>query len=124
YRQGHGPATRGILMSTASDHEPRRRRWVSRTLIGLAALAAVGVAAAVVVPMLTAPPSASDADVPMGTLDTGDDEDMSTDPLAAVSPSTAAKLTDDEQAELARASTAVSELVAATDEIGVRGDGS
>ncbi|MGY1551420.1 hypothetical protein ACW5CM_06490 [Microbacterium sp. A588] len=111
-------------MNTSDEAQPRPRRWIPQTIAGLAAIAAVGIGIALVVPALTAPPSASEPDEVLASGDTGDDENMSEDPLTTVTPPTAAPLTGDEQVETERATDAVDALVAATDEIGLRGDGS
>lgn len=96
----------------------RPRRWLLWTIAGILAVAAVGVGAAVIVPKLTAP----SATEPAATTDEGDD--VSTDPLTSAPKPSTGPLSTDEAAEVARAEAAVDAIVAATDEIGQRGDGS
>ncbi|MGM7667958.1 hypothetical protein [Microbacterium sp. A93] len=111
-------------MNTQIEPDSKPRRWLPQAIAGLVAVAAVGIGIAVLVPTLTAPPSASEPDVILEEGDTGDDEDISEDPLATVAVPTTAPLTSDEQVEIERVNVAVDLIVAATDEIAQRGDGS
>lgn len=108
-------------MDEFADQERAPRRWVPQTIAGLLGVVAVGVGIALVVPTMTAPNASETA--PAEDVDTGDDEDISEDPIAAAA-ATPAPMSSDEDAEVARATVAVDALVAAGDEIAQRGDGS
>lgn len=110
-------------MSTSTESDRKSRRWMMWTITGALAAAAIGIGIALIVPILSAP-SASETAAPLDAGDTGDEDDASDDPLNTVTAPITGPLSSDEQAETSRASAAIDSVVAATDEIAQRGDGS
>lgn len=110
-------------MSTPMETDQKTRRWLVPLIMAAVIVAGVGGGIALLAPMLSQP-TASPDDIIVGEGDTGDDEDISEDPLKTVTVPTAEPLSADEQAEVERASAAIDSVVAATDEISQRGDGS
>lgn len=98
----------------------RRRRWVPLAIAGVLTVAAVGVSVGLVMSTQSTP-SAAPTESPVVT---GDEEDVSEAPLAAVPTPTSAPLSSDEAAEVERAEETLDALIAASDEIAQRGDGS
>lgn len=102
---------------------PRRMnmRWVAIAAASAVLLGAAGVGIALVASSGSAP-VASPTEKP---VDDGDsDKSASEDPLTTVTANVTGPLTDDEDAEVERATTAADAVVAALDEVGKRGDGS
>lgn len=110
-------------MSTPTETDQKPRRWLAPAITAALIVAGVGGGIAFLIPMLSEP-TASQDDIVIEEGDTGDDEDISEDPLTTIIAPTARPLSADEQAEAERASVAVDAVVAATDEISQRGDGS
>lgn len=109
-------------MSTPMETNQKTRRWLVPAIIAAVIVAGVGGGISLLAPMLSQPTASQDDIISEG--DTGDDEDISEDPLKTVTAPTAEPLSDDEQAEVERASAAIDSVVAASDEISQRGDGS
>lgn len=109
-------------MNTIVKPDPTRthRRWVPLTIVAVLAISAIGVSVALVSSTIS-PPTASPTDVPVSS---GDEDDVSNAPLTSVPAPTSGALSDDEEVESTRASVAIDSLIAATDEIAQRGDGS
>ncbi|MBT2484569.1 MULTISPECIES: hypothetical protein [unclassified Microbacterium] len=109
-------------MDTNEQTQTRsRRRWIAIIAASAIALGGVGIGIALVASNAPAPVAAP-TEKP---VDDGDaDKNASEDPLSTVSTVVEAPLSDDEEAEVERAASAVEAVVAALDEVGKRGDGS
>ncbi|MFS0912062.1 hypothetical protein AB3M89_09745 [Microbacterium sp. 179-I 3D2 NHS] len=94
--------------------------WITAAVVGLLAVAGVATYLVVGAPSASAPQSAS-TDMP---IDSGDDKGLSKDPVEAVEAVTTGPLSDDEEAEVARTTSSLDAVLAASDEIAQRGDGS
>lgn len=110
-------------MSTPTETDQKTRRWLVPVIAAAVIVAGVGGGIALLAPMLSGP-TASQDDIIIGEGDTGDEEDISEDPLKSATAPTSEPLSADEQAEIERASAAIDSVIAATDEISQRGDGS
>ncbi|MFD6816903.1 MULTISPECIES: hypothetical protein [Microbacterium] len=98
-----------------------RRRWIAIGAVALLALGAAGVGVALVTNNGGAP-SASSTHKP---VDDGDeDKAASEDPLKSVPKVVDGPMSDDQDAEVKRATAAADAVVAALDEVSQRGDGS
>lgn len=108
-------------MNASEKDHTRRRLWLPIAIAGVLVIGAVGVSVALVSSTISAP-TASETQTPVGTGD--EDDDASEDPLTSVPAPTPAPLSEDEQAEVARAADSVESVITALDEISQRGDGS
>lgn len=114
---------------TVEDAEPqdgqpqrRRRTWIPITIAAaLIAVAGVGGYFALAASAPSSEPQATATDIP---IDSGDDEDISDEPLSAVTEPEEGPLTTDEKAEVKRTTASLDAVIAAGDEIAQRGDGS
>lgn len=107
-------------MST-STQDGRRRVWIPVTIAaGLLAVAGVGGYFALTSANVSTPNAAS-TETPIGA---DDDADLSEEPLEAVTAPKNAPLSDDEEAEVERSTSSLDAVLAASDEIAQRGDGS
>ncbi|WP_460802428.1 hypothetical protein [Microbacterium sp. GXF6406] len=100
-----------------------RQRRLLPLIGGLLAVLAVGAGIALVAPMLMNP-QGSDDDALIAETDPADEDNVSEDPLSSISAPAVGPLGSDEDAEIQRATDAIDAVVAATDEIAQRGDGS
>lgn len=108
-------------IETAETSPRRRTRWIAVAVAAVLALGAAGVGVALVVNNGSTP-QASPTDMP---VDDGDaDDDASEEPLTTIPAIVAGPLSDDEKAEVDRATAAADAVVAALDEVAQRGDGS
>lgn len=110
-------------MNESTKASGTRKRWVILSIVGAFTIAALGVGIALWVPTLS-PPTLLQSNDPMEEGDSGDDADISEDPLTSATPPDEAPLSTDEQAEILRATSAIDSIVAAADEISQRSDGS
>lgn len=109
------------MSATEQTPQRSRMRWIAIAAAAAVALGAAGVGIALVTSNGSAPITAP-TEKP---VDDGDDgKAASEDPLTTVSSIVSAPLSDDEEAEVERASAAADAVVAALDEVGQRGDGS
>lgn len=109
------------MNATEQTPQRARTRWIAIAAAAVLALGAAGVGIALVTSNGSAP-VATPTEKP---VDDGDsDKNASEDPLTTVASAASAPLSDDEEAEVERATSAVDAVIAALDEVGQRGDGS
>lgn len=108
-------------VETPETSQRRRTRWIAVAVASALALVAGGVGVALVVNNGATPQAAST----YTPVDDGDaDDDASEEPLTTIPAIVTGPLSDDEKAEVDRATAAADAVVAALDEVAQRGDGS